>query len=120
MELGIFGSDYCVTSCNCFTSDASIRLGLLYAAPAPTACCRWLPGAAPARLPCGSCNLLRLNYLRANYCTFGFTMKVTIAHARCDFRCAARRRGLVTQRLLSDSAANPTASKRKLLCPPRC
>ena len=52
------------------------RLGLHCVLPAPTVSCRWLPGAAPAHLPCGSRNLLRLAYLLANSCTLCLTMKV--------------------------------------------
>src|ERR1035441_3434117 len=52
------------------------RLGLHCVLPAPTVCCRWLPGAAAACLPCGSSNPLRFRHLLANSCTLGLTMKV--------------------------------------------
>src|ERR1035438_6560715 len=52
------------------------RLGLHCVLPAPTVCCLFLPGAAPAYLPCGSRNLLGLLNLWANSCTLGLTIKV--------------------------------------------
>ena len=76
MELGILSSADRVTHCSCSTSAVSTRLGLLYVPPVPTVSFRWRPGAAPAYLPCGSRNLLRLRNLRANSCTLGLTIKV--------------------------------------------
>ena len=76
MELGILSSADRVTRCSCSTSAVSTRLGLLYVPPVPTVSFRWHPGAAPAYLPCGLRNLLRMPHLLANSCTFGSTMKV--------------------------------------------
>ena len=76
MQSGILGAADRVTCCNRSTSAVSIRLSLLYLPPEPTVSFRWHPGAAPAYLPCGSRNLLRMPHLLANSCTFGSTIKV--------------------------------------------
>ena len=56
------------TYCSCCTSAAATRLCLGYVLPAPTVGCRWHPGGAPVYLPCGSGNLLRLQYLWVKSC----------------------------------------------------
>ena len=74
---GIPGEIPCVHSQTRRMVDLPVRrLGLHCVLPAPTVSCRWLPGAAPAHLPCGSSNLLRLRHLRASSCTLSSTMKV--------------------------------------------
>ena len=74
---GIPGEIPCVHSQTRRMVDLPVRrLGLHCVLPAPTVSCRWLPGAAPAHLPCGSSNLLRLWHLRASSCTLSSTMKV--------------------------------------------
>ena len=74
---GIPGEIPCVHSQTRRMVDLPVRrLGLHCVLPAPTVCCRWLPGAAAACLPCGSSNPLRFRHLLANSCTLGLTMKV--------------------------------------------